>query len=441
MKFYPLLIILLFGACLKKQDSSQTNSESISLETSLPQSTISTNPIYLDKTNSNYILSYGLTPELYLLDYAGLDISSYGYPVIRTNVGTNEFSRGTIIDGTYYYQDYDGFSPYQAIYFEPLNNQYYYVNGMSSYSTVDLNISNFNTHLEEALYFSSEQFTNTDVIIYIADLSSNQRLYYKPDNQTYQIKTLHKIIDNSVFYQYDDDPSGRFITTNISVFPAFNRYDTVVYTNKENRFFGRWWAGNGRLSALDSYITDDGTIKLNKETLDYYILEFQENIILRSNDNEDELIPVCHIDEKTSILWSEKNSIYYWFVLNPTNNMSNGEETTTYLKFQDILTKEELRLVKYFETSDENFKYGLVINQKTQKEYYAQIYQIPDNGYDIVGGFVEKTTDHLPIFPTRTYKFSTSSTYEKAYYTNKQGWQFSRNTESGLGSLFLISTN
>ena len=50
--------------------------------TRMPQNAISTNPIFLD-TNTNLVLSYGLTPELYLLD-SNYNLDYFGYNIEKT---------------------------------------------------------------------------------------------------------------------------------------------------------------------------------------------------------------------------------------------------------------------------------------------------------------------------------------------------------------------
>ncbi|MGL4562836.1 MAG: hypothetical protein ACRCVW_03170 [Brevinema sp.] len=254
-----LLIILLFGACVDKKTSYQTNSESISLETSLPQSTISTNPIYLDKTNSNYILSYGLTPELYLLENTG-DIQHYGYKIEFISLEQSEsISDGTISNNTYYIVADEGLV-YNAIYYEPKNTQFYSVVDLQEVSNIKPLFSNINTNIEEPFFFELYQENHLTNITYIADISSNQRLYYKPDNNTYFVKTLELIKDSQ--YEYTVISEGKVvfqtnIIQNLTLYPISGNRPCagIEYSNTAGLVFSR----------------DD-------RTFEPYILEFQEPI-------------------------------------------------------------------------------------------------------------------------------------------------------------------
>ena len=216
---------------------------------------VSTNPILVD-TNTNLILSYGLTPELYMLEYRASYLLSYGYDKELIDDDIDKFTNGQISNNIYYTYTGGHSYIYEAVYYDPKNNEYYYVNDMEIPSDVIPSITAFNTNFVEALYFSSEQMTNTSAIIYIGDLSSNQRLFYKPDNNIYLVKTLIKILDNIIAYSYADEPGSTNLVISTTVYPSFDGYMGVSYTNNKGENFERIQFNNAQLKSLDTYFED-----------------------------------------------------------------------------------------------------------------------------------------------------------------------------------------
>ena len=224
--------------------------------TRMPQNSISTNPIFLD-TNTNLVLSYGLTPELYILDNYTYPIQRYGYKIECTWDQTNGIQDGTISNNTYYITLCDGTMIYKAIYYNPENSEYYHVLDMEIISNLNIPIIHFNTNLIEPIYLTTDSITNATNIIYIADLSTNQRLFYKPDNNSYLIKTLNKIIDNEVFYiNYDNDPPGTNLAISETVYPALDEWGYLTYTNNKGIHFERSISSDASLATSDTNIIE-----------------------------------------------------------------------------------------------------------------------------------------------------------------------------------------
>ncbi|MGL4562702.1 MAG: hypothetical protein ACRCVW_02455 [Brevinema sp.] len=274
MRFILLLIILLMSGCAsnKKQSATQSqiatsgnnqidneipdsndifilDSSSHKIITNYPLTSLSTNPIYLDRTNSNYILSYGLTPELYLLEHRD-SIEWYGYKIEETWNTPNSNLTDIISNGIYYIPSWNDAPEYDAVYYKNDNNHYFYVQNMTIVSNLPLDITNFPTNFIEPVYLETERMTNETEIIYIADISTNKRLYYKPDNNIYLVKTLYPIIDNHfTYYNYAESPVGKDIMQKVTVYPMINEWDFLQYTNENGAIFNR--SRKGVLSSSD----------------------------------------------------------------------------------------------------------------------------------------------------------------------------------------------
>ena len=105
-------------------------------------------------TKTNLVLSYGLTPELYMLEYRAETLLSYGCSKKAIKGSTDKITNGQISNNIYYiFEDWYS-SVYEAVYYDPKNNEYYYVSGMETPGNVIPSITAFNTNFVEALYFS-----------------------------------------------------------------------------------------------------------------------------------------------------------------------------------------------------------------------------------------------------------------------------------------------
>ncbi|MGL4367346.1 MAG: hypothetical protein ACRCTQ_03590 [Brevinemataceae bacterium] len=242
MKFYLLLIILLLNGCAdnKKQSADQSqiaasgntqvnneisnsndvfilDSRSHKIISNIPSLNISTNPTFLN-SNSNYVLSYGLTPEVYLLETLN-NLERYGYYWEYISFGSEDsILDGKISNNTYYI--YGDTVWYISMYYSPQNNKYYIVQDIEIVSNVHTLFSNINTNIQEPFFFELYRAYPETNIIYIADISTNERLYYKPDNNSYLVKTL-KLIKDSQYKHTIISDSG------------------IIYSNTEGLIFSR----------------------------------------------------------------------------------------------------------------------------------------------------------------------------------------------------------
>ena len=272
-RYSLIILVLLTMSCTDKkqitepvvvEDSNEVftlnlNIDNIPTLYSISLDMVSTDSILVD-TNTNLILSYGLTPELYMLEYRAESLLGYGYnkELIDDDTDTDKFTNGQISNNIYYTYDSGYYNVYEAVYYDPKNNEYYYVNDMEVHSNVPP-ITAFDTNFVEPLFFSSEQITNTSSIIYIGDLSSNQRLFYKPDNNIYLVKTLNKIVDDHVSYVYflnSYEPGITNLAMSTPVYPAFDGYMGISYTNNEGIHFERGGYTGGSLSTADTNFSE-----------------------------------------------------------------------------------------------------------------------------------------------------------------------------------------
>ena len=142
---------------------------------------------------------------------------------------------GTISNGNFYAPV--DISPYFSLYYDKISNQYYQV--VSAYNVSNLTVSNFNIDIIEPLYFSTKYRTNETEMVYIADLNTNMRLYYKSSTDTYHVKILKLLLDNEFVY-HDTNFLSIIITNKIEVFPVLTSSGSgLIYTNKYGMEFSR----------------------------------------------------------------------------------------------------------------------------------------------------------------------------------------------------------
>ena len=375
----------------------------------LSQNSISTNPIFLD-TSTNLILSYGLTPELYILENIP-SLDHYGYELDYVPDPSEGITQGTISNNTYYIYADEGLT-YKAIYYEPKNNEYYRVLDMDIATNIQAPISDFNTNLVESTYFLlKEEYRGLETnIIYIADLSTNQRLFYKPDNHTYFIKTLHKIIDDKVLYiNFEKTPALTNIPVSIAVYPALDEDEiSITYTNDKGFHFKR------NIFSDTFYEPENTSLQIEDsnfvETLENYV-EVSVPYTIPNYYINPELFRLADIGKNKSIYWAPNKNAYY---------ISTSMQATNSIKYQ--LNSDMAEYSIYYDEHSYISEPQLYVGSftllervylDTNDQQYIKTLELIDDTF--IERYDEKTSSLVPV--SNTYIFYP---YTPTLYTNNE---------------------